>query len=580
MHKHKVYCLLLPMVCITTLSYSCKKSSTDNNNNNSGGSDTTVTIPPAVDPATANTQGFFMDDWTAKSFTAPVYTMTEKPGNSSVTIDVDATNIVTKISTNLFGNNANPYMSQIITEPALLNNIKELHPKIIRFPGGNISSIYLWNAAKGIVPATAPLKIKDANGASIDAGYWFGKNEDGWTLSVDNYYNTLQQTGNEGMITVNYGYARYGTGAEPVADAAHLAADWVRYDNGRTKYWEIGNESNGTWQAGYRIDVSQNKDGQPEFITGELYGKHAKVFIDSMRQAAQEIGKTIYIGAQLLEAAPASWQTPTDQNWNNGVVKQAGNATDFYIVHSYFTPYNTNSKAIDILNSASSVAKNIMTYVAGNIASNGGTVKPIALTEWNIFATGSMQMVSHISGMHAVMVLGELMKNKFGMASRWDLSNGWDNGNDHGMFNAGDEPGGAAKWSPRPAFYNMYYFQKYMGDRMVSSTSSSTDIVSYATTFSSGQSGIAIVNTSTSDKTVSINLKNFKSGEKFYWYTLTGGNDNGEFSRKVYINGRGPSGVSGGPGNYASIQANAAMVNDGIRITAPARSVSFVVVEK
>ncbi len=579
MSKHKTYCLLLPMVCITTLCYSCKKSATTNNNNG-GGADTTVTIPPAVDPSTEKTQGFFMDDWAAKSFTAPAYTIAEKPANSSVTIDVDATNIVTKISTNLFGNNANPYMSQIVTEPALLNNIRQLHPKIIRFPGGNISSVYLWNAATGVVPSTAPLKIKDANGANIDAGYWFGKNDAGWTLSVDNYYNTLQQTGNEGIITVNYGYARYGTGANPVADAAHLAADWVRYDNGKTKYWEIGNESNGTWQAGYRIDVAQNKDGQPEFITGELYGKHVKVFVDSMRKAAQEIGKAIYIGVQLLEGAPASWQTPTDQNWNAGVIKQAGSVTDYYIVHSYFTPYNTNSKAIDILNSAPSNTKNIMTYVTGNIAANGGTVKPIALTEWNIFATGSMQMVSHVSGVHAVMVLGELMKNKFGMASRWDLCNGWDNGNDHGMFNSGDEPGGVARWNPRPAFYHMYYFQKYMGDRMVSSTSSSTDIVSYATTFSSGQSGIAIVNTSTSDKTVTINLKNFKSGEKYYWYTLTGGNDNGEFSRKVYINGIGPSVVSGGPENYATVQANTAMVKDGIRITAPGRSVSFLVVEK
>ena len=95
-------------------------------------------------------------------------------------------------------------------------------------------------------------------------------NNDSWTCSVDKYYQMLQQTGNEGMITINYGYARYGTSANPVAAAAHLAADWVRYDNGRTKYWEIGNENHGTWEAGYRIDLSQNKDGQPEIINGTV----------------------------------------------------------------------------------------------------------------------------------------------------------------------------------------------------------------------------------------------------------------------------------------------------------------------
>ena len=67
------------------------------------------------------------------------------------------------------------------------------------------------------------------------------------------------------MITVNYGYARYGTGINPVARAAHLAADWVRYDNGRTKYWEVGNENFGDWEAGYRINIANNQDGQPEY---------------------------------------------------------------------------------------------------------------------------------------------------------------------------------------------------------------------------------------------------------------------------------------------------------------------------
>jgi hypothetical protein len=60
-------------------------------------------------------------------------------------------------------------------------------------------------------------------------------------------------------------------------------------------------------------------------------------------------------------------------------------------------------------------------------------------------------MVSQVAGMHAILVLNELLKNKYGFAARWDLSNGWDNGNDHGLYNAGDEPD-AVKWNPRPAF--------------------------------------------------------------------------------------------------------------------------------
>ena len=61
-------------------------------------------------------------------------------------------------------------------------------------------------------------------------------------MDVDSFYTILGKTNSTGMITVNYGYARYGTSTDPVAQAAHMAADWVRYDNGRSKFWEIGNE--------------------------------------------------------------------------------------------------------------------------------------------------------------------------------------------------------------------------------------------------------------------------------------------------------------------------------------------------
>ena len=67
------------------------------------------------------------------------------------------------------------------------------------------------------------------------------------------YYDLLSKTNSTGIITVNYGYARYGTGTDPVRTAAKYAADWVRYSNKTRqyafKYWEIGNENYGTWET-------------------------------------------------------------------------------------------------------------------------------------------------------------------------------------------------------------------------------------------------------------------------------------------------------------------------------------------
>ena len=216
----------------------------------------------------------------------------------------------------------------------------------------------------------------------------------------------LAQTRSTGIITVNYGYARYGTGPDPVAAAAHLAADWVRYDNGRTKFWEIGNETYGNWEAGYQIDQSQNHDGQPAIITGALYGTHVKVFADSIRAAAKETGATVYVGATLYQQAASSSDNATVQNWNQGVLANAGATADYFIVHDYFTAYATNSALADVLSTGKSVPSSVMSYIQQQMKGAGLPVKPVAMTEWNIQATGSKQNVSYIAGMHAALTLG------------------------------------------------------------------------------------------------------------------------------------------------------------------------------
>ena len=65
-----------------------------------------------------------------------------------------------------------------------------------------------------------------------------------------------------------------------------------------------------------------------------------------MKKAAQEIGKTIYIGAVTVEApANESWQTNTVKTWNAGMMTGVDNKADFYVVHNYFTPYDQNCYA-------------------------------------------------------------------------------------------------------------------------------------------------------------------------------------------------------------------------------------------
>jgi len=77
--------------------------------------------------------------------------------------------------------------------------------------------------------------------------------------------------------------------------------------------------------------------------------------------------------------------------------------------------------------------------------------------------------------------------------------NGYANGDDQGIFNNRDEPN-VPDWNPRPAFFYMYYFQKFFGDHLLKSTvTGDPNIVCYASSFSSGEIGLVVINKSTNN---------------------------------------------------------------------------------
>jgi beta-mannanase len=514
-------------------------------------------------------QGFFLADWQPRTATLPEYDdvpAVTDPVTVAVTVDFNDT--LTKIPRYLFGDNANLWTGTMSDKPALMKHMADRGMSLLRGPGGSISDVFFWDRSTTERPADVPSSLM--NDPANTSWPWYGQRPESWTMDVDSFYSILGRTGATGMITVNYGYARYGTGADPVAQAAHMAADWVRYDNGRSKYWEIGNEVFGSWEAGYRIDRSLNKDGQPEYITPTLYGQHCRVFIDSMKAAAAETGVDIRIGVVMVEASS------THSTWNRLVAAEVGDVADFYSVHSYYTPWNADSDVATVLGSYAGT-EGYKTYVWNEVAAAGKPKLPVALTEYNIFAQGSNQAVSHANGMHAVLVTGELIRTGYGAANRWDLANGWDNGNDHGMFSY-NEPG-IPDYTPHPAFYHLYYMNRHTGDVLLnSSITGATGVVVIPTAFSSGEAGISMVNMTRVRRVVRINLKNYRVGERFYAYTLTG-TDGVDFSRKVYVNGSGGTLDAGGPADYETIRARAVIIGDEIRVAMPALSALYILVE-
>jgi hypothetical protein len=526
-------------------------------------------------------QGFFLNSWKPKIIQIPEHIEALKPSQpANVSLTINAGDTITKIPLYIFGDNANAYTGSMSENKKLMDHLAARNMGVLRGPSGSISDVYFWNHSEYQRPADVPDTL--LVGGSGSNWQWYGKRPNSWdytwTMDVDSFYSILKQTNVTGMLTVNYGYARYGTSEDPVAQAAHMAADWVRYDRGRTRFWEIGNEVYGSWEAGYRIDITLNKDGQPEYINGTLYGQHCRVFIDSMKAAAIETGAEIFIGAVAAESTGSN-----NNNWNEKMMAEVGDVIDFYIIHSYYTPWQQNSRADTILNSASKT-KGYIDFVSACADRAGASMRPVALTEYNIFAIGSKQQVSQINGMHAVLVTGEVIKNKLGAACRWDLANGYSNGDDHGMYSYGNEPG-VEKYAPRPAFYYLYYMQKNLGDVLLKTyVKGSKKMIAYSSRFSPGQMSTILVNKGPDQLITRINIQNTTIGNHFYTYTLIGGDDIPKdpakpFSRKVLVNGTGPSIEAGGPAVYDTIRAKSFETGDEIRVETPPYSVVYVLID-
>lgn len=508
----------------------------------------------------------FLEDFKPKTAIIPVSAVANKTTNApTVNVNLSA-DTQSKISKNVFGNAIAVWMGNNTGEAKFVKNTQLLDPSLIRFPGGSWSNFFFWDGLPNDLPDTA----FDSSGKKVQFYPISGKND--WATTTENYYKLREQTGSQGLITVNYGYARYGLSDDPVAQAAHLAAEWVRYDNGRTKFWEIGNENAGPWEKGWKIDTSTNKDGQPEIITGKLYGQHFRVFADSMRVAAAEVEATIYIGAQVLHFdGKTSWNS-VDHTWNEGVFSEVGDTADFYVMHNYF---GESTNVDTILSDAVTEPKKNIDFIKQDIIDKKAFSKPVALTEYNMDgnSTGTAAVNSYINGMQATILFNELIKNNYGLGARWLLATGED-----GMFYQGSNT--SLRWQPRPDFYYAYYTQKFTGDHVISATSDNTDILAYASKFASGETGVVIVNKGKTNQVVKIDPKTIGVGNQYYNYSLTGGTDNGDFSLHVSVNGVGPIGTQWGPREtLETIPANTYSIAEEIKLNVPGRSVQFVMIE-
>jgi len=528
----------------------------------------------------ASNHGLFINDWTGNNFEKPqlVKNSDEPIGNVGFTVSVFNDSILNKVSSYISGINATTYTGNYLDDKEFLKNVSALNLGLIRFPGGDASNMYFFNG----LPNDLPSNVLTFNGQWTD--FSDGTADMNWKMNTQRYYAFLDSVGSKGIITVNYPYARYGTSTNPVTKAASLAASWVRFDNGRTKYWEVGNETYACWEGGFRIDTTLNKDGQPEYINGKLYGEHFKVFADSMRAAAKQIGIEIYIGAVFADddnVWDGSGKNIT-KNWNTLLAKElrkkdGSNYADFISIHSYFLN-KSEKKPNEVINSYK-VSKEIQDFIYSKLDDAGVTHVPLALTEWN---TKPGFQTTQISALQNIAAFCKMQEIGLGAACNFSLKDHWRAENkDFGMFSNNDPI--LPNSSPYPSFYHFYFLNKTIGDKMnkIQIVPANDSLLCFASSFENGGIGMVIINKSETSQSIQIDLKDFKIGEKYYWYEIAKFDDGNIWSEKISINGiSNAKYTKGGPSeNYAKISAWTKNTKQGIKLNIEGFSAIYLSIE-
>ena len=494
----------------------------------------------------------FFEDWEPRTFN-PSSNTDLKPAPSSsptVTININTSNIIADVLPSHFGTNLTHFLGEsVINDNDFMSNIKNLGKSILRYPGGNGSNQFFWD---GNIPSSILNDSEITVNDLIDGS--------GWRISPDDFLQILDSTNGTGIIAVNASYARYGSSSNPLQTAASYAANFVRHMNqtlgANIKYWEVGNENYGSWQAGYIVNG--------DTIDGTKYGDIFNVFADSMKAA----DPTIKIGAVLFR------QDGAYNDWSKKVLSKVENKADFLIIHNYFrrkpNPNNvTYQEMLTSLNQVQQDANRVKNMVA-NYTSKPRNYFPIAITEFNS-KTGERE-ISMANAIFIAQALAEQIKNGFAASILWSFQNGLDSyGGDHGMT-ARNSPILNDHY-PRPVFYIYHYFQKFMGDKMVWSYSSDSAVKSYATTFSTGQKGIILVNNSAISKTVDLDFGSDTMRYNYYWYEVYANN---ETDKKIFVNGQTSNFAEGGPENYASIPLYYRPVNGNNKFELKPYSVYFI----
>ena len=523
--------------------------------------------------------GWFLEDWESKRAKLPrqVHFVDAPEGFADVHAVVDFNLPLTKISKYIFGNNLGIWVNRAnVDKDEFVVPLRDMGLSVIRYPGGNASNDFFWDAASvAECPPGVPDTIWKNNGRFTPPKLGYQGN---FKFSPMHFYELILATGATGSVCVNYSYALYGQEEEEEARvrlAAEYAAAWVRNANIENKldirFWEIGNENWGPWQAGYEVPGRGT-------ISPKKYGEHCRIFIEAMKDVDPSI-KVGVVGYQ----KPRS-NNPVQKHWNEQVFPEVADLADYIILHDYFTDFKAVLSPEEMFASVDTAYSHIqvVNQTMESIPGMQANTLPVALTEFNTRSRATISEqngatnVSHAAGLFVSHALGEFIRQGYGSAMLWDISNGYADGEDHGVF-ASPKEQDVPELTPHPSFYHYYLYDKCFGDTYYDAPTDDKEVRVHASSFSSGEAGLVVLNGSARHHVVQIELQNMSGSSQAFQYLV---HNDDPLSRKTFINGRTGVYAAGGPNKYWKVPANSwGLESNKIILESPPFSASYIMVK-
>ena len=398
------------------------------------------------------------------------------PPPSVVNVTIDPKKSIRKVDRRMFGLNAAVWDGDFGT-PNTQQLLTELNNQALRFPGGSLSDVYHWQT-------------------NMSEGQTFQ-----WANSFDDFIQIAAATHAAVYITANYGT---GTPEE--------AAAWVRTANvvnkRNVRYWEIGNENYGSWEA-------DNNTRPHDPVT------YANRFKEYWRQM-KTVDPSIKIGAVVVtgEDAFANYTDHPVTNARTGQVhngwtpvmldtlRQLGVTPDFVVYHRYEQAPGSESDLF-LLNAAATWpddAANLRQMLDDYLGRKSKRVELIVTENNSVFSNPGKQTTSLVNGLFLADSIGNLLETEFNGLMWWDLRNGQDGGNnnsstlygwrrygDYGIVDSTDPAGAADRY---PTFYVDKLLSHFArgGERVVQAQSDYRGLGVYAVKDKDHRLNILVIN--------------------------------------------------------------------------------------